>query len=109
MSADQNAPAENTEVASNKHRPNEEPDPETFAYSLISHLLDEHGEGAAEPYLIRVVAEVMELEPGVRQRLSDLLLTEIKEEIARREDPRFSRATITLIESIEADWRNRCR
>ncbi len=80
-------------------------DPGMFAYSLISHLLDEHGEAAAEPYLIRVVEEVVELEPGVRQRLSDLLLTELKEEIARREDPRFSRATIALIDEIEGKWR----
>jgi hypothetical protein len=81
-------------------------DPDMFAYSLISDLLDEHREGAAEPYLIRVVEEVLELEPGVRQRLSDLLLTELKEEIARREDPRLSRATIALIETIEDEWRN---
>jgi hypothetical protein len=34
------------------------------------------------------------------------LLSELKEEIATREDPKYAHATITLIESIEAKWRN---
>ena len=49
----------------------------------------------------------MMLCPGVRERFSDELLAELKEEIARREDPKYAHATITLIETIEADWRNR--
>ena len=77
-----------------------------FAYSLISHLLEEHGEVEAETYLVRVVEEVVELEPAVRERLSDLLLAELKEEIARLV-PESSRAITGLIEEIQADWRSR--
>jgi hypothetical protein len=31
---------------------------------------------------------------------------ELKEEIARREDARYARAAVGLIEQIEQDWRN---
>lgn len=76
----------------------------TFAYTLIEHLADEHGEGA-QAYLIEVVDEVMLLEPGVREHFADLLLGELCEEVARREDARHSHATVELISAIQADWR----
>ena len=57
-------------------------------------------------YLAEVVGELMLLCSVIRERFSDELLGELKEEIAQREDPRYAHATITLIEQIENDWRN---
>ena len=104
MHPDQNAPAEKCEQASRERHADERMDPEMFAYSLIRHLLDEHGEDEAEPYLVRVVEEVVELEPAVRQRLSDLLIAELKEELAKFV-PENSRTIIALIEQVEEEWR----
>ena len=60
-----------------------------------------------DAYLAETVRKAMELAPAVRDAIVTDLLTELKEEIARREDARYSRATIALIEAIEDDWRNR--
>jgi hypothetical protein len=84
----------------------EQIDAGTFAYQLSEHVTDRVGDEHADAYLAEVVGELMLLCPGIRERFSDELLIELKEEIAQREDPRFSRATIALIETIEADWRN---
>jgi hypothetical protein len=79
-------------------------DPETLAYTLVEHAQDTDPE--PEAFLIRVVAELLGIEPGVRTRFVELLMTDLKEEIARREDARYAHATIALIENIEQDWRN---
>ena len=79
------------------------PTPESLAAALVSHARDNEGE--PERFLRMVVAEVLGLEPAVRQRFSDLLLTDLKEEIARREDPRHARAVVGLIEEIEDHWK----
>ena len=83
----------------------EETDAGTFAYQLTQHLEDAMGDEHADAYLAEVVGELMLLCPAVRERFSDELLGELKEEIARREDPRYAHATITMIEGIETDWR----
>ncbi len=83
------------------------PDAGTFAHQLAEHVTDLVGDENADAYLAEVVGELMLLCPGVKDRFSDELLGELKEEIARREDPRYAHATIMLIEVIEADWRNR--
>ncbi|MDP9476633.1 MAG: hypothetical protein M3R38_13270 [Actinomycetota bacterium] len=82
----------------------ERQDAATFAYTLVEHLADEHGDGA-QAYLIGVVDEVMILEPAVREHFADALLGELKEEVARKEDPKHSRAVVALIEDIEKEWR----
>lgn len=82
------------------------PDAETLAYQLSEAAADQEGDDKAQAYLVEVVDEVMLLEPGVREHFSDLLLGELVEEIARREDPRHSHAVIELIKAIEQDWRN---
>lgn len=79
------------------------PTPESLAAALVSHARDHERE--PERFLRRVVAEVLGLEPAVRQRFSDLLLADLKEEIARREDPRHARAVVGLIEEIEEHWK----
>jgi hypothetical protein len=72
-----------------------------FSFALVEDVASTEGEERLEDYLVEVVAEVFELCPAVRQRISDLLLADLKEEVARQEDPRFSRSTIALIETIE--------
>ena len=42
----------------------------------------------------------------MRVRFVELLMTDLKEEIAQRKDPKYAHATIALIENIENDWRN---
>ncbi len=87
----------------------EQTDAGTFAYQLSEHIADRVGDENADAYLAEVVDELFGLVPGLRHHFSDALLIELKEEIARCEDPKHSHATITLIESIEADWRSRGR
>ncbi len=87
----------------------EQTDAGAFAYQLSEHIADAAGDKHADAYLAEVVGELMLLCPGLKDRFSDELLGELKEEIARREDPKHSHATITLIESIEDEWRNRCQ
>ncbi len=79
-------------------------DPEMLAYTCSEHVHDTEPE--PEEYLERFVDELFVLEPGLKERFSDQLLTELKEEILRREDNRHVHAVITLIETIEQDWRN---
>jgi hypothetical protein len=81
-------------------------DPGIFAYQLCEHVADVEGDEHAQEYLIEMVDEIMLLEPGIREHLSDALLGELKEELVRREDAKFVHATITLIEEIERDWRS---
>ncbi len=71
--------------------------PEDAALALVEAL--EPGD------LARLCDALLEAAPGLREHFSDLLLTELKEEIVRQEDGRHSRATVTLIEQIEEDWR----
>lgn len=82
------------------------PDPETLAYQLSEAVADGRGNENAQAYLAAFVDELLTLEPGLAERFADAVLTDLKEEIARREDPKHSHATITLIKAIEQDWRN---
>jgi hypothetical protein len=81
--------------------------PETFAYQLVEHVADHVGEDGSDAYLATTVREVLELAPAAKDAIVADLLTELKEEIAGREDSRYSRATIALVEAIENEWRNR--
>ncbi len=107
MTAGQNAPAVNPQHASSEHPADERVGPGTFAYQLFEHVADRVGDEDADAYLAEVVGELMLLCPAVKDRFSERLLGELEEEIAQREDPRYAHATITLIETIEADWRNK--
>lgn len=72
--------------------------PENAALALVEAL---------EPEDLRRFADaLLEVVPGLAERMTDVVLTELKEEIARREDPAYSFATVRLIEDIENDWRN---
>ena len=85
----------------------EQTDAGTFAYQLSEHLGNVMGGEYADAYLAEVVGELMQLCPAIKDGFSGALLGELKEEIAQREDPRYTHATITLIETIENEWRNR--
>lgn len=84
----------------------ERQDAGVFAYGLMEYVADTEGDERAQGYLIEVVEEIMLLDPGVKEHVVETLLGELKEEIARREDPKHSHATIRLIEDIEQGWRN---
>jgi hypothetical protein len=85
----------------------DEIDPETLAVTLLEHVEQTVGEDEADAQITRVVAELFGIRPEVCERIVEKLMTDLKEEIARREDPRYSRATIALVQTIEEEWRNR--
>lgn len=80
------------------------PDAETLAYQMSEAVTDQEGE-AAQEYLVRFMDELFQLEPGLRSHFSDLLLGELKEEVARQENSRHAHATVALIEEIEHSWK----
>ncbi|MDP9484679.1 MAG: hypothetical protein M3Q49_02605 [Actinomycetota bacterium] len=82
----------------------ERQDPEMMAYTFSEHIADQEGD-AAQEYLVRFVDELLTLEPGLAERMTDAVLTDLAEEIARREDPKHAHATIELIRQIEEEWR----
>jgi hypothetical protein len=56
--------------------------PETVAVTLAQHAHDTEPE--PQTYLARVVAELFEAEPGVREHISDFFFVELTEELGRR-------------------------
>ena len=68
------------------------------ALALVEVLDPAHAERLAEA--------LVEAVPGMVERFSDKLLSELKEELIQREYANHVHATITLIEEIEQDWRN---
>ncbi len=78
-------------------------DPEMMAYTFSEHVHDT--EEAPDAYLRRFLEELLSLDPGRRQHVSDLLTTELKEAIAQT-DPDQASAAIRLIERVEEKWRN---
>lgn len=107
MTTDRNTPAENPDHASQEPPAEERVAPGAFAHQLFEHLVEVQGDANANLYLAKAVREVMERAPATKDAIVADLLTELKEEIARREDPRYSRATVALIDAIEDDWRKR--
>ena len=82
----------------------ERQDPETMAYTFYEYVADTEPEPG--DYVRRFVDELFELEPGLREHFSDMLMTELKEDIARKtDDGGFGGTAIELVEEIQADWR----
>ena len=72
--------------------------PEDAALALVEAL---------EPEDLRRFADaLLEAVPGLAERMTDVVLTDLAEEIARRDDPKYVHATVELIRQIENDWRN---
>ena len=72
--------------------------PEDAALALVNALEPED--------LRRLTSALLEVAPGLVERVTHRVLEELCEEVARHEDPKHSDATITLIKTIENDWRN---
>ena len=80
-------------------------DPAMDAYAYSEAVAVELGEEAVTGYFESLVGELMELIPELRSHLSNVLLTELKEEIAQA-NPDQASAAIRLIERAEEKWRN---
>jgi hypothetical protein len=73
-------------------------DPEMTAYVFSEHVQDT--EKLPGAYLRGFLDELLNLEPGLRQYVSDLVVGDLKEEISR-DDTDFARAVHNAIVSIE--------
>ena len=72
--------------------------PEDAAIALVNALDPED--------LRRLTDALLEAAPGLAGRFTDMVLTELCEDVARREDPKHAHATVALIQNIAEDWRN---
>lgn len=79
-------------------------DPGTFACQLLEHVADVHGDADADLYASRVVAELFELSPIVREHVSDLILTDLTEELHRRGQP--GRDAARMVSQVQTFWAN---
>ena len=104
MSTDQYAPAEDSQRASGEHPADEPVDPGTFAYQLFEHLADVHGDAEADLYLARVIADLFELSPIVREHVSDLILADLTEELHRHGQP--GRDASRLVGEVQRHWQS---
>ena len=80
-------------------------DPTTDAYSYTEAVTDELGEERVQPYFEALTDELFQLLPGLREHFTDIVLDELCEDVARREDSKHAHATVALIQSIAEDWR----
>lgn len=67
-------------------------DPESFAYALAEHIADEQAPEDPDSYLVRVVWEVFELHPAVRERVLGDAIADLVEELHRQGDKDAARA-----------------
>jgi hypothetical protein len=103
VATDPSSPAENHEHASQGHPAQERVDPGTFAHQLFEHIANVHGDANTDLYASRVVAELFELSPIVREHISDLLLlTDLTEELYRRGRP--GREAARMVAEVQRDW-----
>ena len=72
--------------------------PETVAVTLVQHAHDFELEPQA--YLARVLGELLEAEPGVREHVSDLFFVELTEELSRRGEGDAVRAVL----EVQSHW-----
>jgi hypothetical protein len=76
--------------------------PGIFASRLFAHLAFVHGDANAGLYASRIVAELFELSPIVREHVSDLLLADLTEELHRRGQP--GRDAARMVAVVQRDW-----
>ena len=76
--------------------------PNALARQLFEHLAEVHGDADADLYASRVVAELFDLSPIVREHISDLLFVELTEELHRRGNP--GRDAARLVAEVQRDW-----
>ena len=104
MSTNPNHPARKAEEAFHRHHADERVDPGTYAYQLFEHLADVHGDAEADLYLARVVAELFELSPIVREHVNDLILADLTEELHRHGQPGLDASR--LVGEVQRHWAN---
>lgn len=104
MHHDQQARAQNEEQPWNRRPADGRVDPEAFALQLAEHVADVHGEAGAGLFLARVTSELLETNPGLREHVSDLLLTDLTEELCRRGDA--GREAARMVAEVQRDWMN---
>ena len=80
-------------------------DPASDAYSYTEAVADELGEERVQPYFEALTDELFQLLPGLREHFADTVLDELCEDVARRENPKYARASVALIQNIAEDWR----
>ena len=80
----------------------EKPNATAFAYQLFEHLAGVHGEADAVLYASRVVAELFELSPIVREHVSDLVLADLTEELHRYGAP--GRDAARMVAEVQRHW-----
>lgn len=78
--------------------------PDTFAYQLLEHVGHVHGDENADLYLARVVAELFELSPIVREHVSDLIIADLSEELHRHGQAGKDAARVVGV--VQRDWMN---
>jgi hypothetical protein len=78
-------------------------DPEMLAYTMSEHVHDT--EEDPDAYLCGFLDELLSLEPGLQQHVSDLVIGDLKGEVSR-DDTDFAWAMHNAIVNIETKWRN---
>jgi hypothetical protein len=75
---------------------------EMFAYQVFEHVANVHGDAEADLYLARVIAELFELSPIVREHISDLFFADLTEELHRHSQ----RDAAQMVSVVQRDWAN---
>lgn len=101
MAPDPSSSADRDSYASPEHPAEERPDPASFASALFEHLAEAHGTDA-DVYASRVVAELCELSPILREHLIDFVLVELVEELHQRGKPGDDAAR--EVAEVQRDW-----
>lgn len=102
MSTDENVPAQRDEQTSREHHADEHLDPETFALQLAERVAVQQADADVDLYLARTVARLFEMSPGLREHISDLLLTELSEALHRRGRP--GREAARMVAVVQREW-----
>jgi hypothetical protein len=76
--------------------------PDALARQLFEHIATVHGDANADLYLAKVVAELFELSPILREHLIDFVLVELVEELHQRGKPGVDAAR--EVAEVQRDW-----
>ena len=79
------------------------PDAAILAYTMSEAVADQ--EPDPDAYLHGFLDELLSLEPGLRQHVSDLVIGDLKGEVLR-DDTDFAYAVHNAIVGVETKWRN---
>jgi hypothetical protein len=77
----------------------EKQDASVYANQIFAHVADEHAD-TTDLYLAKLIAELFEMSPGAREHISDFLVADLCEELARRGEEEAMRAVLV----VQRDW-----